>query len=194
MDAQFDAPKLTNPNGLNLATLAGTAALAIDGRPAPTAATVLPLQVTVPAAGSYALTAADFANLGGTHMWLRDALTGTRTALAAGTSYRFTTAATTATGRFALEFAPVGAALATAAQALAAQVQLFPNPSTGRFHVALPAGTKTAAATLTNALGQVVLTRVLTTSEADFTAPAPGVYTLRLALDGTAVTRRVVVE
>ena len=110
-------------------------------------------------AGSYTLTAADLSNFGTTTVYLRDALTGTRTLLSAGTAYRFAATTASLNGRFALEFAPAGAALATAAQTLAAQVQLYPNPTAGRFHLTLPAGTKAASAVLTNALGQVVLTR-----------------------------------
>ncbi len=193
-DAQYDAIKLANPNGLNLALVAGSTTLAIDGRPAPVAATVLPLHLTVPAAGSYVLTAADLTNFAATPVYLRDALLGARTLLAPGTAYRFTTAATGLSGRFALELAPAGAALASATQALAAQVQLYPNPTAGRFHVVLPAGAKAASAVLTNALGQVVLNRTLTGNEADFSLVTPGVYSLHLTVEGHAVTRKIVVE
>ncbi len=194
MDPAYDAAKLTNPNGMNLATMAGATPLAIDGRPTPTAATVVALFVTVPAAGNYTLTATDLTSFGSTQAWLRDALTGTRTLLSAGTAYRFTAGTASLNGRFALEFAPAGAALATAAQALAAQVQLYPNPTKGRFHVTLPSGTKAATAVATDVLGQVVFTRTLTTSEAEFELPTTGVYTLRLTIDGNTVTRKVVVE
>ena len=52
------------------------------------------------------------------------------------------------------------------------------------------------SATLRNALGQTVLTRSLTSNEVDFEVRglASGVYTLRLLVDGNAVTRKVVVE
>ena len=128
VDARYDATKLANPNGLNLATVAGGTQLAIDGRPMPTTATVVPLFLGVPVVGGYTLSAASMVNFGSTTVYLRDALTGTRTQLAAGRTYSFTTTATTAAGRFALEFAPAGTALATTAESLAAQVQLYPNP------------------------------------------------------------------
>jgi hypothetical protein len=198
-DARFDAEKLPNTHGLNLASTTGAEFLAINALPVLTAATIVPLTVYAPVAGSYVLQAAQLAQLpAGTVVVLRDALTGTRTVLTAGTSYRFTLAGTSATGRFALEFQPAAAPLATAAQALAAQVQLYPNPAASRFHLALPLGatTKPVMATLTNTLGQVVLTRTLTTAETDFDVRnlAAGVYNLRLRLDGTQVVRRVVVE
>ncbi len=53
-EASFDAVKLPNPTGLNLSSAAASGQrLAIDGRPAFAAATALPLQVGVPAAGTY---------------------------------------------------------------------------------------------------------------------------------------------
>ena len=203
-DVEFDATKLANPTGLNLASLAGAEALAINGLPALGTATVLvPLSVAAPQAGSYSLTAGTLANLAGTTVTLVDALTGTRTVLAAGTTYAFTLAGTTAPGRFALEFRPTGALAATAAQALAAQTQLFPNPASASFRVQLPVLSAKMAvqATLLNALGQTVLRRSLSApagqaldAEFDVRALAAGVYTLRLDVAGTLVTRKVVVE
>ena len=203
-DVEFDATKLANPTGLNLTSLAGGEALAINGLPVLGTATVLvPLNVAAPQAGRYALTADALANLTGTTVTLVDALTSTRTVLTAGTSYAFTLNTTTATGRFALELRPTGALAATAAQALSAQTQLFPNPTSGSFRVQLPllAGKTTVQATLANALGQTVLSRTLGAAagqaidaEFDVRALAAGVYTLRLSVNGTPVVRKVVVE
>lgn len=203
-DGEFDATKLANPTGLNLTSLAGGEALAINGLPALGTATVLvPLNVAAPQAGRYALTADALANLTGTTVTLVDALTSTRTVLTAGTSYAFTLSTTTATGRFALELRPGGALAATAAQALSAQTQLFPNPASGSFRVQLPllAGKTTVQATLANALGQTVLSRTLGAAagqaidaEFDVRTLAAGVYTLRLSVNGTPVVRKVVVE
>jgi hypothetical protein len=134
---------------------------------------------------------------------LIDALTGTRTVLSTGSSYSFTLATTTVTDRFTLEFGPAGAPLATAAQVLAAQVQLFPNPASASFRVQLPVqGSKAGvSAALVNTLGQTVLKRTLNApagqpidAEFDVRALAKGVYTLRLSIDGTPVVRKVVVE
>ncbi|MDO7874271.1 choice-of-anchor D domain-containing protein [Hymenobacter sp. ASUV-10] len=199
-DAKADAYKLTNPSGLTLGTvLTNGESLSIDGRPSlATQTQIIPLTLSVPQAGTYTFSVESFANLGGATVVLRDALTGTRTVLAAGSSYRASLAGTSATGRFALEFQPAAAPLATNAQALAAQVQLYPNPTASRFHLSLPLGAtvKPVAATLTNALGQTVLSRTLTTAEADFDVRglAAGVYMLRLNLEGTQVVRRVVVQ
>ena len=203
-DVEFDASKLPNSHGLNLTSLAAGEALAINGLPVLGTATVLvPLNVAAPQAGSYALKADALANLAGTTVTLIDALTSTRTVLAAGTSYAFALASTTAAGRFSLEFRPTGALATTPAQALAAQTQLFPNPASASFRVQLPVlGSKTAVqATLLNALGQTVLRRSLSAAagqaidaEFDVRALAAGVYTLRLDVAGTLVTRKVVVE
>ncbi|RZK31116.1 MAG: hypothetical protein EOO63_04970, partial [Hymenobacter sp.] len=76
-DAQYDAVKLPNPTGLNLASLASNGAhLAIDGRSAFTDTTVLPLVVGVPAAGTYTLMAAALDNLPtGLPVYMRDTQT-----------------------------------------------------------------------------------------------------------------------
>ncbi len=155
----------------------------------------MPLQVAVPAAGPYTLTAETLANLAGTRAELVDNLTGTRTVLTTGTAYAFTTATTTAPGRFWLNFAPAAGALASAAQALDAQVLAYPNPTTGRLTVLRPAGA-VASAVLLNALGQTVQTLALPTAQTtvDLTGLATGVYTLRLTLAGQPVSKRVVVE
>lgn len=203
-DVEFDATKLPNSHGLNVTSLASGEALAINGLPVLGAATVLvPLNVDAPQAGSYSLKADALANLAGTAVTLVDALTSTRTLLSTGTVYAFSLSSTTAAGRFSLEFRPAGALATTSAQALAAQVQLFPNPASASFRVQLPVlGSKAAvAATLTNTLGQTVLSRSLSApagqaidAEFDVRALAAGVYTLRLTVDGNVLVRKVVVE
>ncbi|MDO7854295.1 choice-of-anchor D domain-containing protein [Hymenobacter convexus] len=202
-DAEYDAAKLANPSGLNLASVAGGQELAINGLPVlGNTAVLVPLTVRVPQAGSYRFEAADLANFTGTAT-LIDALTGTRTVLATGSSYAFAMAGTSATGRFSVEFRAANALATTAAQALNAQVQLFPNPASGSFHLQLPMLSSKAAvsATLVNALGQTVLTRSLSApagqaiDEAfDVRGLAAGVYTLRLTVAGTPLVRKVVVE
>ena len=204
VDSEFDAVKLPNPTGLNLTSVTATENLAINGLPSLAAASVLvPLRVAVPQAGSYSLNVGDLANLAGTTVTLIDALTSTRTVLAAGTSYTFSLSTTTATGRFSVEFRPSGALATTPAQALAAQTQLFPNPASASFRVQLPvlSAKATVQATLLNALGQTVLRRSLSAAagqaidaEFDVRALAAGVYTLRLDVNGLPVTRKVVVE
>ncbi len=195
-DAEFDAVKLPNPHGLNLSSLAGSGqALAIDGRPAFTAATSLPLNVSVPVAGSYSFTAATLANLAGTRAELVDNLLGTRTLLVAGTAYSFTATSTNQAGRFWLNLAPA-TVLATASATLAAQVLVYPNPAHGSITVRRPATSQSASATLLNSLGQTVRTLVLPTAETtlDLSGLAPGVYSLRLGLNGQSVVKRVVVN
>jgi len=197
VDASFDAVKLLNPHGLNVATLPAVGpALAIDGRADLSLAATIPLQVGVPTAGSYRLTAAVLAHLlPGTRLVLVDALTNTRTVLAQGTSYAFTTPTTTLPGRFFLNLAPAGA-LGTAAEALAAQVLLYPNPAHGTATLHVPAALRTGPAVLLNALGQTV--RLLTLGSAgttvDLRGLAAGVYTLRLTAATGTITRRLVVE
>jgi hypothetical protein len=192
-DGEFDAPKLANSTGLNLASLtAAGQPLAIDGRADFATATSIPLQVGVPATGAYTLTAASLAN---TRVELLDNLTGTRTLLGPGASYAFTMTAYTAPGRFWLNLTPQAAPLAAATATLAAQVLAYPNPAHDRLTVLRPAA-KAATATLLNSLGQVVRRVALPTAETtvDLTGLATGVYMLRLTLDGQPVVKRVVVE
>ena len=205
-DLRYDADKLANPSGLNLATLAGRQELAINGLPLLAAPTVVPLAVRAPRAGSYVLAAEDLSSFApGTAVYLADALVGTRTLLAAGTRYAFALAGTAAPGRFALEFAPATVTANAAAQALDAQVQLYPNPASGSFHVGLPVlaggSASSVSASLTNALGQVVRRFQLAatagqplSAEVDVRGLALGVYQLQLRVAGTPLVRRVVVQ
>lgn len=203
-DAAFDAAKLPNPSGLNLATVASGQELAINGLPVAGAPTTVPLVLTVPAAGSYVLTAAQLANFTPGALTLTDALTGIRTPLAAGTRYAFALAGTTAPGRFALELNAASPLAASPAQALAAQLQVFPNPASGSFQVVLPVPAGTAApalAELTNTLGQTVRRVPLTAGpgqslvgEANVRGLAPGVYQLHLCVAEVPLVRRVVVQ
>jgi len=201
-DAQYDALKLPNTTGLNLSSAAGSGeALAIDGRAAFTAGTVLPLTVGVPAAGTYTLAAAALANLpAGLDPLLTDALTGQSVNLRTQPTYAFSVNAAQAagpiTGRFSLRFS--ASALASASGLSAAQVSLFPNPAHSQFTVQLPGslGAPAVQAELLNALGQVV--RRHTAAGASFqvetTGLATGVYTLRLLVNGTSLAKRVVVQ
>jgi hypothetical protein len=203
-ESSFDAVKLANPTGLNLASLASTTELAVNGL-APLAGSqdvIVPLNLRVPQAGSFTFEAADLANFGSAKVYLRDALSGTQQLLAAGTRYSFSLATASAgSGRFALVFRP---AAVTASQPTldASQVSLYPNPAQARFTVLLPpvAGQKEVKATLLNSLGQVVSTRAIAltaagaTSEFDVQGLAPGIYALRLQAGAQLLTQRVVVE
>ena len=206
-DARYDARKLPNPTGLNLASAGASAgpgvpaeAYAINGLPPLTAQLLaVPLALAVPQAGAYGFTATAVANFAPGTVWLHDAAGAAPVALLPGTRYAFAAGAAPAAGRFWLEFRP-GGALASAASALAAQVQVYPNPATGRFTLALPARASAGTATLSNALGQVVRTVALPSAVpevlVDGRGLAPGVYQLRVLLGAGVppVVRRVVLE
>ena len=189
-DPAFDAVKLANPHGLNLAQQAAGRSLAVNALPAFTPATVVPLTVGVPAAGPYLLQVNQLLNLpAATTAVLVDALLGTRTDLAtlptAGYAFSVTgaQAATLITGRFFLNLSAT--ALATAAGRVATSVQLFPNPSHG------------VAATLTGAVPGTVVTvfdalgRLVLTAPADATgtaALATGVYVVHVGAKALRLT------
>jgi hypothetical protein len=206
-DTQYDAGKLPNPTGLNLASVATSGeAMAIAGYPAFAATTVLPLTVGVPAAGAYTLEAAALTNLPtGLIAYLHDNQTGQAVPLVVGTLYNFNVTASQAaaviTGRFTLQFSPA-ATLATAASLRAAEVSVYPNPAHERFMVIVPAVAQatTVQAELLNTLGQVVRRQAaalpaagttLTVETADL---ATGVYSLHLQAAGNTLTKRVVVQ
>ncbi len=206
-ETQYDAAKLPNTNGLNLAGAATSGeAVAIDGRPAFTAATVLPLTVSVPAAGTYALSAATLANLPtGLDAYLADDLTGQVLKLSLGTSYSFSATAAQAAapmaGRFRLYFRP-SAPLATVPGLTAEAVGVYPNPAHARFTVAVPglAQATTMQAELLNGLGQVVrrqqvaLPATGTQFGLEVVDIATGVYTLRLQIGAATLAKRVVIQ
>ena len=206
-DTQYDAAKLFNPSGLNLASLTTTGqALAIDGRPAFLATTTLALSVGVPAAGTYSISAAALNNLPtGLNAFLSDATTGQTVNLSQQPSYTFSVSTAQASalmmGRFTLHFG-TSSVLATAQEWTAAAVTLYPNPAHRSFTLGLPAlsGQREVRATLLNALGQAVATRTIGLSTAGTTAEflteslAPGVYTLRLQAAKQVLIKRVIIE
>ena len=200
-DAQMDAYKLTNTSGLSVGSLIAGDELAINGLPLLTGPTTVPLNLNVPAAGSYTLYAASLVNFGATNVYLLDTQTGTRTNLGQQASYTFSTTARSLPGRFSLYFGAAGA-LANKSADLAAQVQLFPNPAQSSFTLLLPAelGTAPVTAKLFNQLGQLVNTRTVSMTAAGASAQfdvsnlAKGVYTLQLSSTDHRVTKRVVVE
>ncbi len=205
-DTRYDAVKLPNSTGLNLASATATDNLAIDGRPAFTAGLVLPLAVGVPAAGTYSLSATTMANLpAGLAGFLTDAQTGQTTQLSPGTSYRFSVTAAQATslltGRFSLRFGPQ-TALATVPVLTAELVSVYPNPAHGSFAVLVPgvAQATSVQAELLNTLGQAVrrqsaaLPAAGTTLTVETANLAAGVYTLRLTAGATVLAKRVVIQ
>ena len=203
VDAQYDAVKLANPAGLDLASLNGTTQLAINGLPLPgTAEVVVPLALRVPQGGSFGFEVAGLTNFGTATVYLRDALTGTQQLLLPGTRYSFALATATAgTGRFSVVFRAANVT-ATRTGLTAATVSVYPNPAHGHFTVLLPplAGQHQVQATLLNVLGQVVLTRTIGLTAAGATADfstqplAKGVYLLRLQAENQVLSKTVVVE
>jgi hypothetical protein len=207
-DTQYDAGKLVNSTGLNLASVsAANESLAIDGRPAFTAATVVPLTVGVPAAGTYSLAAAALHNLpAGLDAYLTDAHTGQTVRLGQQNSYSFSVTATEATalltGRFTLTFKGAAPLASTPAVPAVTEVAVYPNPASDRFKVSMPAvaGASQVQATLLNTLGQVVRHQAaaLPATGATLTVEAAGlptgVYTLRLQAGATTIAKRVIIK
>ena len=203
-DAQYDATKLPNTNGLNLSASITGQQLAIDGRgPLGTASRTIALALGVPAAGTYTLNTAQLLNLDTTPVYLRDLLTGTVVDLHTQLSYQFTVSNATAliAGRFELVFSP-GAVLASAPAALARLASVYPNPAHGSATLVLPAalrGQQATAVTVVDNVGRVVLSRTLAAGanealELPLTGLASGVYSVLARTATGMVAKRLVVE
>ena len=204
-DPAFDAHKLPSPGQAELAALTPTReALAISGLPvlSATQATLVPLRLRLPRAGSFALGAA-LANFAGLDAYLLDALTGQRHNLRAAAAYPF--AAATAgeiAGRFTLQLGGAARPTAATAGALAAAVSLYPNPAHGSATVAVPAvpGVALATAVLRDALGREVRRQSASVTaaggifELNLNGLPAGLYALQLALGEQLLTRQLVVE
>jgi arabinan endo-1,5-alpha-L-arabinosidase len=202
VEAAYDAAKLPNPTGLNLATTAAGQQLAINGQAElGVGQRVVPLAVGVPVAGTYTLAATQLLHLGAVPVYLRDVLTGAVVDLTQQPTYQFTIANATSPvqGRFELVFSPQRP-LATVPVALAQQVGVYPNPATSAITLELPLSLSRQAVTLTlvDAIGHVVRQQVLpvglATHQWSLGGVAAGVYSLRLATELGTVVRKLVVE
>lgn len=202
VDARYDALKIQhNPGAPSLFILTAGTELSISGLPELVATTVVPLGLDVPQAGTYTLEAAQLLNLSTPRVYLHDALTGQHIDLHQQPAYSFTVgAATSLTGRFSLTFEPARV-LATASNALAAGVSVYPNPARGSFTVLMPAvaGARSVEASLFNSLGQRVSTQTTSLPAAgtqlliDAKGLASGVYQLRLRAGDALITKRVTI-
>ena len=202
-DAAYDATHLNGPGAaLSLATQGN---LSINGRAALSGTDVLvALELRAAAAGPYVLSADELTNLpAGYHAYLRDAVTGTYTDLAA--QPRLTLALTGAAadaGRFAVLFSRQSQVLASAPAALAQLATVFPNPARGTASLLLPAalrGGKAIPVQVLNSLGQVVLSRTLPAQgapvlELPLTGLTPGIYLVRAQTAAGQVVKRLTVQ
>jgi endo-1,4-beta-xylanase len=199
-DSDYDAEKITNPTGLNLASVAAGVSQSINGLPLLSGATTVPLVVGVPAVGTYSLKAAALANLGTTAVYLLDAATGQQINLQQQPTYSFTVSnATLSAGRFSLLFGPQAPLATQPADLTAASVSVFPNPAHQQFTVRVPAvsGAAQTRLVLYNLLGQPVRETTLPLPaagvQANFSVAglAAGMYVLRVKAGETTVVKQV---
>lgn len=205
LDPEFDAVKLPNPSGLNLAALApNNSTQAIAGLAQLTATTVVPLSVGVPAAGIYSLRASQILNLPtGLEAYLFDAQTNQQINLQKQKTYSFSVSpqqvAQAQTHRFELRFGSAAGPLATASAQAAAELVLYPNPAHGQLTLLLPNAGSAASgqASIYNSLGQQIQTNIALSSTGttiDVSALAKGIYTIRVLAGTTPLVKRVVIE
>jgi hypothetical protein len=198
-DAQKDAVKLPNTNGLNLA------ALTADGQPLsiqalPAFSGRVALRVQTPAAGTYTLAAAELLNLpAGTSLVLEDTQTGQRTPLAAtGTTYSFSVATGDKTdGRFWLNLS-AASPLATLNGALQTALTVFPNPThEGQATLLVPTGTGAGQVQVLDALGRLVRQQALAAggnTTLKLAGLPAGVYVVRVQAGAEQATRRLTIN
>lgn len=205
-DMRYDAQKLPSTGEVpTLYTRAPGAKVAINGLPALTGAEVIvPLVADVTVTGTYVLNADQLINIPtGMEVVLVDALTGTTQNLSVNPQYTFQATAGNTTPRFTLHFRTAGVTGLNADQALASQLDVYPNPANGET-VRVTVGGLTAehvvTVTLLNAVGQVVsnqqvpVTNAAMSTELDVRMLASGLYTVRVVANGHSATRTVVVE
>ena len=205
-DAASDAPKLPNSNQLSVASRMpgplANEALAINGLPPalPAAGMRILLELELPLAGTFQLSATELANLDpALPVALLDLATGTRTNLRLAPTYAFTAArAGILLGRFELLLGRT--ATAATGRAPASAFSVWPNPVAsggGRLHVALATAAPAATAVLRTILGQPVRTQALRNGAAELLTDglATGTYLLTVQVPGEpAVTQRVLLE
>jgi hypothetical protein len=197
-DAQQDAVKLPNSNGLNVAALTPTgqplsiqALTALAGR--------VPLRVQTPATGTFALTADELLNVtAGTTLTLEDTQTGQLTPLTTGTAYSFTVAAGDKTdGRFWLNLT-AASPLAAQPGALQTALTVYPNPThEGQATLLVPTGTGAGQVQVLDALGRLVRQQALATggnTTLKLAGLPAGVYVVRVQTGSEQATRRLTIN
>jgi hypothetical protein len=114
-----------------------------------------------------------------------------------GVNGAYTVSTTSAAGCASAMSASQPIALATNAPAWLTQVQVHPNPTTGRFTLELPAtASRPAQVRILNALGQVVHAQPASTStlQLDLTHLARGVYAVQVQFENEPVIKRIVLH
>jgi hypothetical protein len=162
----------------------------------------VPLHLRATAAGTYQLAVETLASLpAGYQAYLRDAVTGRYTDLAAVPGTAVALAANASTNRYAVLFTTQPRVLAVAPAALAALVSLYPNPAHGSTTLVLPQALgygRAAGVRVLNALGQELpgpaVSQTKDGLEISLAGLAPGVYTVQVATPAGTLSRRLVVR
>jgi len=114
-----------------------------------------------------------------------------------GVNGAYTVITTSAAGCASAMSASQSITLATSAPAWLTQVQVHPNPTTGRFTLELPATvSRPAQVRVLNALGQAVYAQSASTStlQLDLTHLARGVYAVQVQFENEPVVKRIVLH
>jgi trimeric autotransporter adhesin len=207
IDTNFDGFYINGGYPVGIYSQVGTEQLAIDGRPALTAATdhTIPFVVNILTAGTYTINAQEMLNFpAGFQVLLQDAVTGLSQDLTQTATYSFTSTGANANNtRFSVRFRAAGVT-GLSESITASGFEVFPNPvkGTDRLNVVLPGieSGQLVQAAMYNQLGQAVWTSTLRATlggvREEIKAPVSGgVYTLQVTLpNGSKQSRRVIVK
>jgi hypothetical protein len=203
-DAGYDAIAL--PSGgqvLSLTSSGAGATYGINGLPALIGGdVVVPLHLRAAATGTYQLLAETLVNLpAGYHAYLRDAVTGGHTDLAAAPSIAIALTANSPVRRYSVLFTRRALVLAAAPAALAELLSLYPNPAHNRVMLLMPQVLRNSVHVeirVLNALGQTLpATRCTPNNEGveiSLVGIAAGIYTVQVSSAAGLLNRRLVVR
>ena len=194
LDDNFDAFSL--PMGaVRLYTLVGSDALSINGLGYATTPQQIPLQVEGPA-GAYQLKVEQLLNQ--MQVQLEDKQLSTFQTLTPATVYSFTHVGGSSANRFVLHLGARISGVSQASKGL--EVNLFPNPSQGKFRLQLSdLNASKATLVITDLAGKIILQQELKAANGNISElvdlkAAKGVYLLQIKADEQIITRKAIVE
>jgi hypothetical protein len=191
----YDSRKMSQTTLPQLYTKAGSNVLSINTLSAFNNERVVPLGFSVPASGSYSISANEIANFAqGTQVLLLDNTSGNVTELTDGIEYHFTSAKTDSYNRFSLIFRSPG--LTTDMDSFTnGNITVFKNGDNKITVICKEDVMFNASVTVYNVTGQVLankaLSGVTTVVDNQF---IPGVYIVKVNNGANAVSTKVVIE
>ncbi|WP_205502609.1 T9SS type A sorting domain-containing protein [Rufibacter psychrotolerans] len=207
VDGKYDAFKVLTYNfdRPTLFARLGKEPLSIKGLPLNNAVQTLPLELYVPANGTYTFSVAKMVNFSSNaQVQLIDLEKSQTYDLSNGKEVSVQLTTTTTPGRYVLRFTAVkGGPLSAGEELESEQLQVYPNPATGDVNLLysnVKASSEPVQVVIFNSLGQQVLTRTLKGAEVQAGVKlatagfAPGVYHVKVSSQGKIHTKKLVLQ